>query len=172
MLSHYLPKGYFLFVKEHPLSKVQALSYNTSRSYSFYEKLRNIKNVKLISMNVSTFDLIENSLGIAVITGSAGMEGLFRKKPCLVFGNVFLEYAPGAYRIRTNQECEQALRDLIQGRYCITDRDIKIYFKAMFNIMVHGSLDQTFMDPKQSLVKNNRSLVLGFMRKLREVYPV
>lgn len=78
-LAASLPCGMILLVKEHP----RALGF---RPYSYYRKLLEIPNVRLVSSSISTHAVIKHSSLVAVVSGSTGLEAAVMGKPVLVFG--------------------------------------------------------------------------------------
>src|SRR3989338_1759583 len=85
LLAKSLPPGWKLYVKEHAdqwtLPRV-----HTGRYPGYYKTLARHKNVALISVGVSGFDLIQNAKAVATIAGSPAMEAVARGKPACVFG--------------------------------------------------------------------------------------
>jgi hypothetical protein len=79
-LSSWLPKGYFIYLKENPKQTEK------QRGPLFYKRLAALKNVRLLSRTENSIALIKGSVGVATVTGTAGWEALFHGKPVLVFG--------------------------------------------------------------------------------------
>lgn len=79
-LAKSVPAGVQVYVKEHPnmLGK---------RPISYYEQFRKIANVKLIPTHTDNFEVIKNAELIFTVTGTAGLEGLFLKKPVITLGS-------------------------------------------------------------------------------------
>lgn len=77
-----LPLNFKLYVKEHPTM----VGY---RPRSFYKELKKMPNVKLINPKIKSFDLIKQTKLVTTITGTAGWEALFFKKPSITFGYNF-----------------------------------------------------------------------------------
>lgn len=112
-----------ILVKEH-----KRMSKN--RNMDFYIRIIKMKNVKLIKKTINNYDLIDNCLSVASITGTAGIEGLMRLKPCLVFGNIYYEDCQHAYKIRTVKNAIEAIRT-IKGIGPIIPLDIKIFLYTL-----------------------------------------
>lgn len=85
LLRLYLPHGYRLVVKEHPIMVGR-------RARSFYKNLRRKAGVLMASPEVSTPDLIRKSAFVASVTGTIGLECYFMDKPCLLFGRNFFKH--------------------------------------------------------------------------------
>lgn len=76
-----VPIGYRVVVKEHP----QMLG---RRPKEYYDRIKGIANVVVISPFVDSFTVIRNAKLIFTITGTAGMEGLILGKPVITLGSV------------------------------------------------------------------------------------
>ena len=86
-IARSLPIGHRLYVKEHVSSRGR-------RPLSFYRELKKIEQVRLLSPNEDTWSLIRGAAVVAVITGTAGWEGLLFDKPVITFGDVFFNELP------------------------------------------------------------------------------
>ncbi|MGE5184922.1 MAG: hypothetical protein ACM31C_22795 [Acidobacteriota bacterium] len=90
-IARSLPIGHRLYVKEH-------VSNRGRRPLAFYEAIRDIPAVRLLSPDTDTWALIRDASAIAVITGTMGWEGLLFDKPVVTFGDVFFNVLPHVYR--------------------------------------------------------------------------
>jgi hypothetical protein len=90
-LAASLPIGHRLYVKEHVSSRGR-------RPISFYQTIRKIHAVRLLSPDEDTWSLIRGASAVAVITGTAGWEGLLFDKPVITFGDAFFNILPHVYR--------------------------------------------------------------------------
>ncbi|MFH0770608.1 MAG: hypothetical protein V1926_04485 [Candidatus Peregrinibacteria bacterium] len=125
VLASSLPDGVRLFVKEHPAQG------ELCRSKAFYEALHAIPSVTLVPRHYSTFALRDHALAVASVTGIACFEGLFREKPALMFGHQFFQYAPGIFRIRSAEECRQAVQVIMEKKKVHTQNDMRLFLKAI-----------------------------------------
>lgn len=125
MLSHFLPDNWYIYIKEHPAQK------HKHRSPLFYQYLCNNPKVKLIKTTHSTFELLNYCKAVVTINGTAGWEGLFKGKPCMMYGYFFYKYAPGVYHIRTNEQCKKAVEDIVSGKPLFDVNDLKYFIKAV-----------------------------------------
>lgn len=96
MLSSWLPKGYFIYLKENPKQTEK------QRGPLFYKRLAALKNVRLLSRTENSIALIKNSIGVATVTGTAGWEALFHGKPVLVFGLAWYRDFSGVTEFRAD----------------------------------------------------------------------
>jgi hypothetical protein len=75
-----LPEGVMLQVKENSLMLGR-------RRLGFYRELNSIHNVNIVGLNENTYSLIENSKGVAGLTGTVLLESAILNKPSFTFGN-------------------------------------------------------------------------------------
>lgn len=131
MISYYLPKDVFIYAKEHPLQR------NRCRDISFYKELLKMPNVKLIKKDFPTLSLIDNSIAVATMTGTAGWEGFLSGKPVLKFGNSFYQYAPGVFLVKSSEDCRRALQVIFDG-FQSSLENIKRFLKACELVSVNA----------------------------------
>ncbi len=124
MLAACIPEGVQIYVKEHP-NQGELL-----RDVEFYETLNATASVTLVPRSTNTFDLSENAVAIATATGNAGLEGLFKGRPVLLFGHRYYQYAPCVYRIRSTEDCHNAMESIFNNNERPTARDMRIFLKA------------------------------------------
>ena len=79
-----IPNDHYLYVKEHkPMIGI--------RHKSFYDKLKKLPKVRLLSPFNDQFELIKHSKFVAAITGTVGLEALMLNIPVILFGNANYE---------------------------------------------------------------------------------
>jgi hypothetical protein len=125
--------GIQVYVKEHPrISK--------NRSMDYYVKIASLRNVKLIPTNTNNYDLIDNCLCVASVTGTAGWEAILRGKQALVFGNIFHGYAPGGYFVESLKDCQLAIEEIKKFKFNGDKLKVFLYTlnKYLFN---HNVID-------------------------------
>lgn len=106
-VSKSLPAGVYLYVKEHQ-------SMLGERAFSFYKKIKELPNVKLVQMNYYTDPKpwIVNSLGVITITGTSGYEAAMLGKPAFVFGDVIYNIIQGVIRVRSFEDLPELFRGI------------------------------------------------------------
>mgnify|MGYP005635017203 CR=1 FL=1 len=110
-VAKYLPKGYQLFIKEHP----NQLNHNW-RPVSFYKELLDIPNVKLIHPNVSTEKLFENCSLVITISGSSGFEAAFYKKPSMLFSDLGYSILSSVNVVKTLDDLSNSIQHSISTK--------------------------------------------------------
>lgn len=145
MLSHYLPEGAVIYVKEHPRMK-ETLPVHT-RVLEHYKRICKLKNVFLVPIDISTVKLADHATAIASVTGHVGFEVLFKKKPYLMFGNSILKYAPNTLNIRTNDDCRKAVDQVFGEGIKVDEADVKAFLMAVDDASVetyHETLNPNY----------------------------
>lgn len=88
-LRRIIPNDWAIYIKENPLQ-----TYAWRDKY-FYQRMTSIPNIRLISSEINTYDLIDKCKFVATITGTAGFEAVSGGKPVLVFGLAWYRCLPG-----------------------------------------------------------------------------
>src|SRR5262249_10266225 len=72
-----------------------------------------------------------------------GWEGLFRRKPYLMFGHHVYQYAPGVIAVDDRASCKRALDRVLHEGFAPEIRDLRLFLKAVEETAIHGfSLEQ------------------------------
>ena len=111
-LSLALPDNWILYVKEHPSIFTNTKFDYKYRDENFYSEISKLHNVELVPLQTDTFDLIDNSMGIATITGTVGVQSLLRGKSVLAFGCASYAGCPGVYKIESINDLEEAFNNI------------------------------------------------------------
>lgn len=107
-----LPVGYDLFVKEHFRMARQGW-----RPTSFYKKILELPNVKLVHPSVQTDVLLRDTSLIVTISGTSGLEAGFYKKPAIVFSDVSYSYLPFVSRLNSYEDLPQTIRYMLETKF-------------------------------------------------------
>ncbi len=107
-----LPVSHKLFVKEHYSMKIEAW-----RKRSFYKEILEMPNVELVHPTVKPKILLKNCSMVVTITGTAGLEAGFYKKPSIVFADVSYSYLPFVHRIKKIEELPNMIRTCLKTNY-------------------------------------------------------
>ena len=103
-----LPVDHFLYVKEHPLQGTIGW-----REISFYKKIMDLPNVKLIHPSVKPKEIITKSSLVITIAGTTGLEAAFYNKPSIVFNYQIYSELSFVYKLKNIEELPNAIREYI-----------------------------------------------------------
>lgn len=130
MLSSALPNGWKLYVKEHPhqfmlnTSLTHYFLHNITffKNYLFYQEIKKLPNVKLISLDVSTRDLIKNSQAISTINGTVTLEAMLENKCAILFSGKASLYGilDNVLHVASFQDLEQAIETITLSKHCFS----------------------------------------------------
>jgi len=131
-LSAALPEGWLLYVKDHPSQFISNFSrYGEHfRSVEFYEAISELKNVRLLSLDSDTFELIDNSKAVATVTGTSAWEGVVRGIPALVFGYCWFKHCNGIFYVYSYESVKDAFKKVSDG-YKVNSDEAKIFAKVV-----------------------------------------
>lgn len=137
ILSYCLPKGWVIYVKEHPFQwAVGNLAYFDFRYQGYYQEIAKIKNVTLVPIETNSHKLIVNSQAVGTVTGTAGLEASMRLKPVLLFGSVSYQYCPGVFKVKSAESCQEAIEKIVSG-FKIEQQQIINYLAGLDKISFH-----------------------------------
>jgi hypothetical protein len=106
-LSNILPKDWFIYVKENPKQT------EFMRGDWFFKRLRTISNIRVISPQINTYDLIKNCEFVATVTGTAGWEAITGGTKVLIFGNAWYRSMPGVFQYSEDIDIQHILDAVI-----------------------------------------------------------
>ena len=151
MLSWVVGPDILIYVKEHPRSsKVDYI-----RNVAFYERLLLCKNVKFLNRNYNSYNLIDKSMAVATVTGSAGWESFLRRKPVFMFGSRFYESAPGIFKIYSIDDLKEAFKIVSNTVNLISSNQILLYLKSLESHVFEGYIAEC--DSKIATVSREES---------------
>jgi hypothetical protein len=139
MISKYAPKNVLIYIKEHPKQT------SFCRDAKFYKNLLSIRNVVLVRKNTDSYELIKNAVAVATSTGTPGWEALFREKPVMMFGSYIYQFADGVFKIKTNDDCIEAIKEIFINNKKPTLRSTRIFLKAIEDVSLPAVIDPDYL---------------------------
>ena len=115
-IANVLPKGYELYVKEHPNAVVRSW-----HSVSFYKEIMSLSNTKLIHPSVKSKDLIKKSSLIITISSTTGIEATFYKKPSIIFSDLDFSIISSVHKIKSINELSSAIETYLKKDVKLSD---------------------------------------------------
>jgi len=138
LLASVLPRNYYLYVKENPKQTT------LMRSRQYYQRIKKLKRVVLISRKENTFNLINHSTAVATATGTAGWESLFRGKSVIMFGYDFYQYAPGVIKVESLEDAKRAIEFIQNQKNLPSLKQMKAFLKAYETVCTVGFVDPVY----------------------------
>lgn len=164
MISRNLPDDVMLYVKPHPYRSLYA-------DKEYYNEISSLRNVKIISKNINTYELIDNAVAVVSLTGTVILEALVRKKNVLMFGYYIWQYAPGVFHCKTESDCINALQEVCSGRGKETDGLVHFLEKLdehlTDGIITKNALPLYEIDMKKN-IENISNSYINFVRKMMD----
>ncbi|MDC0549768.1 hypothetical protein OAP20_08490 [Alphaproteobacteria bacterium] len=124
-LSQNLPKGWVLFVKEHPdqfeLNKQGwwyfLISIHKYRTKEFYKELLKLNNVSLLKWEVKSKNIIKSAEAISTINGSIALEALSYNKSLILFGHQSIPFGlcKDVFKVESSEQCKKTLERIEGG---------------------------------------------------------
>ena len=122
-----LPVGTYLYVKDHP----HDIGY---RRVTDYLRLKAVPNVMLIHARESSKSIIQNSIGVITLNGTAGFEAMLLGKKVFTFGKAFYSISPLAIYVHNVRD----LKDLLETT-CGTINEVDYYLKRFILALIKSS---------------------------------
>jgi hypothetical protein len=119
-ISKSIPINYTLLIKEHPVMNTRGY-----RDLSFYREISRLPNVKLVSTNMPSNEIIKKSDLVVTITGTAGLEAAFYGKPSIVLANVMFEDIKSVSKIKHIDNLSKTIKNSLTEK--ITPQDLIEY---------------------------------------------
>lgn len=139
-LSHALPEGWKLYVKEHPSQFNPAMgphflkNINIYRNKSYYNFIRSLPNTHLLDSNLSSQSLIngnDNSIpkpkAISTINGSITLEAIVNNIPVVLFDKSTVSYeSPLIIDVEDMNNLPKIMQNIATGNYHENDMELLI----------------------------------------------
>lgn len=136
-LADSLPNDWRIYVKEHPSQFRPYSQGERSRSFELYDDLLKITNVRLVSLSVPSFSLIDNAKAVASVAGTAGWEAVARGIPALVFAKPWYGACDGILNVSTREDLPTAVSKLKEG-FRPNPRKIEVFLEAFLQSVRNG----------------------------------
>lgn len=159
-ISYSLPLGTFLYVKDHP----DGLGY---RGLKYYKKIKENKRVKLINYNISSRHLIEKSLGVITIAGTAAIEARIMDKPVILFSDIFFSTkVDHIYSIRDYNDIPVLLKRFKKDSLLFKSINLERFLMYLNSASAEGYIYDPIIQPSvldKSNIKNNGDFIVSFL---------
>ena len=147
LLSSSIPDDWIIYYKEHPGQFIPGGKGSLARNEHFYEKISMYKNVRMIPLESSTFDLIDSAQAVVTPSGTVGWEAVVRGRPVMIFGSAWYQGCKSIMRIETREDCLRAIERIKNG-YKPDQVDIERFAAAVERLSKKNILHGDFVYEK------------------------
>lgn len=166
-IARSLPPGLRLYVKEH-------LPMLGSRPLGYYDRLRKIPNVRLVSPSLSSLELARGAEIVLTITGTVGWEALLLERPVVTFGRVFYNAVECVQKCRAIEDLPAMIRSCL-ARSPHDERQVEAYVAALLaeSFEFDGEVLWDPSRPYESVRDSSgaQTMYRGYRRALERLYP-
>ncbi len=143
LLSKLVPQGWKVYVKEHRSQFKKYQSAERSKTVESYEYLASMPNVELVSLDTSSFELIDHAQATVTVAGTVGWESLVRGKPVLLFGQSWFSACKGVFMAHSIEDCQSAIETINNG-FKIDPEEIKCFAHVVEQNSYRGYIDPVY----------------------------
>ena len=156
-LRNIVPGDIQIVVKEHPTQFNPSFKGTLGRSSLFYDLVRNILNVKLISVDENSIKLILNSEFVATLTGTVAIEASILGKNTLYFGNPWYRGLPNTFDISNSPTYEDLLSSKISNVKKIENFFIHLFDNYSIPAYMNGGQKSYFQNDYMEFIDEKLS---------------
>lgn len=133
-LSEWLPEDVLIYIKENPKQ------WESHRPPDFFDRLRCLERVILVSSKTESLSLINHALFTATITGTAGWESILSGKNTLTFGNAWYNNLPGVFQFKESPNYKTLVS------FKITPKDLYTSIEKLTTFLSDGIVDDAYIN--------------------------
>jgi len=168
-LTASLPLDWKIYIKDHPMQFSRSeLRVSLVRSQAFYDNLTKHPSVELIDLEFDSNELIESSMCVATITGTAGWEALLKNKPVCVFGYPWYVNCPEIYKVESNSLLKKYLQEINDGNVKIDAGVLNSYaYWVKEKLCYNASLNPSYVkeeDKKENSIEIAKAMLSAINR--------
>ena len=171
ILSAVIPDDWIIYYKENStiFSKSIYAKGSLERDRHYYERLANYKNIKMISENINTFDLIDYAQAVSTVTGTVAWEAVVRGVPSMTFGKTWYSGCDSIFSIKTFKDAEDAIKKIING-YKPDQSDIERYTAAIEKVASKNIIPQKMFNIEIAKHENPDKILINIAEAFYQSY--
>ena len=169
-LAAALPGDWLIYVKEHPAQWLRnGLNFSPYKYRGYYETMAKIKNVRVVPMNISSYDLIRKSQAVASVGGAASWEAVLASKPAIIFGYPWYKDCPGVFKVNDVFSCRNALAKIASG-FLAEQQKIINYLAGLDKAAIRGFISPSSgLDSKVSKEAGMKNITQAILEELKQI---
>ena len=155
-----LPAGMILLVKEHsPMVG--------KRPSSFYEKLGECPNIRILDDTINSYDVVNNSRLMFTLSGSVALESMYIGKPVIVLGKIYHTVFRGIYPAGDIRNLAILVAEILNGTKPGASRGEAIMaLAAMYSSSYPGRISSQFNLEEMGANENLDAIASAFEKEL------
>lgn len=156
-LSLIVPKGCQIYIKENPKQ------INFRRSFLFFNRLKKIRNIRMVPSHTSTHRLANHAKCVATVGGTVGWEAICKGKPVINFGSPWYKSLPGNFTFHFNLDVDSIMR------YTIDHKRLEWCFSQLVESLPKGIIDghyKALLEGHEFCAVHNAESIAGYLADL------
>ena len=170
-IARNIPHDWIVYVKEHP-----AMAGKVVRSKKFYDRLKEMPNVKLAPVTKGSLDIIKNSEMVATVRGTEGWEAILEAKPVLTFADFLFDVLGLSKKCENLDNLSNIIRDELENNKKIKDEERKKRILTFISAMLEHSFEISYPEvffyidegTEDKYEICGKELASGFIRHLKK----
>ena len=171
ILSAAIPNDWVIYYKENStIFSNSFMSYGSlKRSKYYYEKLSKYRNIKMVSTDTNTFDMIDNAKAVSTITGTVAIEATARGIPAITFGSIWYGGCKSIFSIKTFDDAKVAIEKILKG-YKPDTNDLEHYLASVEKIASNKIIPQRIFEKEINKSENPENISIDMAEAFYEAY--
>lgn len=137
-----LPEGCSIIIKSNPIQFSPAIApysvFPPWHAADYYDSIKEMGRIHFARIDHDQANLIDNSIGIACINGTAAIEAVARGKHAIIFSQMWYDSLHGIHLCVTESDIEQAIAAMTNGSVPVPNtNEIKMCESIIFNQQIH-----------------------------------
>lgn len=162
LLLETIPRDWKVVIKEHKSQYVKRFIRWPFfyKDKNMFNKLKSNNQIVFAPINEDPFKLIDKSKGIATISGTVGIEALFRKKPVLLFGRPWYRFHKSLNYISSKKELIKQVSKIVSIEYSFDEKletNNKIFVESLKKLSYPGYVGRVSKHYRDDIYGTNSS---------------
>jgi hypothetical protein len=164
MLSKLSQGRFEIYLKEHISQFSPKLKGEQGRVLDFYRELSLLDGVVFVDVKVDSFTLIDKSIAVSTITGTAGFESVVRSKPSIIFGYPWYRDCHGIFFVKNIKLLREFLDQILDG-YKVDSKRVKYFLESIFQLSREIYINPSNLIARRDSRHNNQKSIIKLIQR-------